>query len=240
MTRTTRRHPVPLAAAVVGALGALLLAASPASAHVRVIGDVIPGQPATLQFRVPSELKDATTVRLAVEVPPELAVTALPPVSGWTSTRAPGPGGKGTQLVWTASPGHEIKPAATMVFPVKVGPVPRLRSVQFDTDQTYSNGVVAAWNQQKTGAEEPEFPVPELVIDPEAPPAPGTQGTAVPTPSVPDQPSAPTVGAAQPTADRASSAGLGTVWPWAAGGTVAALVLASGAFLLRRAQRAGQ
>ncbi|MFG2500711.1 DUF1775 domain-containing protein [Streptomyces sp. NPDC048441] len=178
MPRRSRWHISPsttlttLTTAVAGAAGAVLLCAGSAAAHVRVIGDVIPGEPATLQFRVPSELADATTVRIAVAVPSGLSVTAVPALDGWTERTVSRSAGQGTRVVWTAEPGHEIKPAASRTFKVKVGPVPDRHSLTFDTEQTYSDGTIAAWNQAKTGAEEPEFPAPVLVVDPDASPSP--------------------------------------------------------------------
>ena len=177
MSRRIRRHITPFVTPFVtlfvtaaGAAGAVLLLAGPAAAHVRVIGDVIPGQPATLQFRVPSELADATTVRIVVAVPPELSVTSVPAVDGWTEKTVTGSAGKSSQVAWTAEAGHEIEPAASRTFKVKVGPVPDRYSLAFDTEQTYSNGTVAVWNQKQTGDKEPDRPAPVLVINPEAAP----------------------------------------------------------------------
>lgn len=172
MSRRIRRHIAPFVTAA-GTVGAVLLLAGPAAAHVRVIGDVIPGKPATLQFRVPSELADATTVRVVVDVPPELSVTAVPALDGWTEKTVTGSAGKNSQVSWTAEAGHEIEPASSQTFTVKVGPVPDQYSLTFDTEQTYSNGEIAAWNQEQTGKKEPEFPAPVLVVNPEASPAPG-------------------------------------------------------------------
>lgn len=249
MSRRTRRHTAPLVIAAASAAGALLLCAPPASAHVRVIGDVIPGQPATLNFRVPSELKEATTVRLTVDVPATLTVTGVPSIDGWTAQRTREPGGKGTRLVWTAKPGHEIKPGASRTFPVRVGAIPDQRSVEFDTDQTYSNGTIASWNQEQTGAEEPEFPVPELVIDPAAPAnssdtdAPSSSAPATPNDEPRQDRPAPTVAAAAPSGsadepDHDSDDDSGTPWAWLGGGTVAAAAVAGGGgFLIRRSRR---
>lgn len=172
MLRRTRRHISPLVTVAAGAAGAVLLAAGTAAAHVRVIGEVIPGKPATLQFRVPSELADATTVRIAVAVPPELTVTSVPVLDGWTEKTLAGPAGQGAQVVWTAESGHAIKPAASQTFTVKVGPVPDRYSLSFDTEQTYSNGTSVAWNEDQTGPKEAEFPTPVLVINPSASPSP--------------------------------------------------------------------
>ncbi|MEF9915575.1 DUF1775 domain-containing protein [Streptomyces sp. P5-A9] len=225
MPRRTRRHISPLIAVAVSAAGAVLLPAGSAVAHIRVIGDVIPGKPATLQFRVPSELADATTVRIAVAVPPELAVTAVPALDGWTEKTVAGPPGKGTQVVWTAESGHAIEPAASQTFTVKVGPVPDQYSLGFDTEQTYSNGTTAAWNQKQTGTEEPEFPKPVLVINPDASPPPAAAGKS-PNPTEQQTAPAPSV-TAKPTATADAQETESSVSLWAvmgAGATVAAIL----------------
>lgn len=228
MPRRTRRHISPLITVAAGAAGAVLLSAGSAAAHIRVIGDVIPGKPATLQFRVPSELVDATTVRIAVAVPPELAVTAVPALEGWKEQTVAGPAGKGTQVVWTAESGHAIEPAASQTFKVKVGPVPDQYSLTFDTAQTYSNGTTAAWNQRQTGSEELEFPAPVLVINPSASPPPAATRDSPPpveqrTAPAPSVAAAPT--ASGDTQETESSAGL---WAIGAGGIAVAAILVVG------------
>ncbi|WP_329213147.1 YcnI family protein [Streptomyces sp. NBC_01485] len=223
------------------AAGAVLLSAGPGAAHIRVIGDVIPGKPATLQFRVPSELADATTVRIAVAVPPEIAVTAVPTPDGWTEQTIAGSTGQGLRLVWTAEAGHEIRPADSRIFKVKVGPIPDQYSVTFNTEQTYSNGTIATWNEKQTGSKEPEFPAPVLVIDPDAGPPPGSAGDS-PQPATTESPApdagptpAPSVAAAP--ADSAAagqtgpSAGLLTV---IGAGMVAVATIAAAAVRQRR------
>ncbi|MER6324802.1 DUF1775 domain-containing protein [Streptomyces coelicoflavus] len=244
MSRRTRRRITPLIT-VAGAAGAVLLSAGAATAHVRVIGDVIPGKPATLQFRVPSELAEATTVRITVEVPTDLMITSVPKLDGWNQETLPGTGGKGTQLVWTAEQGHEIQPAQSETFRANVGPVPDRYSLTFNTEQTYSNGTSVAWNQPKTGDEEPEFPAPVLVVDPEAGPPPGSAdgaqqpGTSAsaPAPSA----GAPSVDAATPAPAAAEESDSGSSGPLiaviAAGVAVAAGLTV--AVLRRRGARDG-
>ncbi|GAA4700330.1 Uncharacterized protein YcnI [Promicromonospora umidemergens] len=174
MLSRTRRHTVRLIAIAASAAGAALLLAGPAQAHVQVIADVIPGEPAQLRFQVPSELATATTVRIAVAVPPELEVMSVPALDGWTQETVAAPEDQGTQVIWTADSGHEIQPGESETFPVRVGPVPDQYSVTFDTEQTYSDGTVSAWNEVPTGDEDPDFPAPVLLINPEAEPPEGT------------------------------------------------------------------
>lgn len=154
------------AAAVLGtAAGVLLLLTGPASAHVRIFADgAKQGSPATLRFRVPSEKADATTVRIDVTLPKGVTSTAIPPASGWKQKEVPSPEGA-TQIMWTATAGHELKPDAHRYFDVQVGPLPRKATIAFDVAQTYSDGSVVNWNERQTGTKEPEFPAPVLVLD---------------------------------------------------------------------------
>ncbi|MFI6951322.1 DUF1775 domain-containing protein [Streptomyces sp. NPDC050422] len=227
MLRRTRRHISPLATVAAGAAGAVLLAAGTAAAHVRVIGDVIPGRPATLQFRVPSEMADATTVRIAVAVPPDLTVTSVPVLDGWTEKTVAGPAGQGAHVVWTAESGHAIKPAASRTFTVKVGPVPDRYSLSFDTEQTYSNGTSVAWNEEQTGSEEVEFPTPVLVINPSASSSPAVAGDS-PRPTGPTAPE-PSV-AAKPAASAETQETKSSLSLWATigAGLVVAAILGAG------------
>ncbi|MFJ2241831.1 YcnI family protein [Streptomyces sp. NPDC087859] len=162
--RSSRRaHRI---AAVLGtAAGALFLLTGPASAHVRVFADgAKQGSPATLRFRVPSEKADATTVRIDVTLPKGVMSTAIPPASGWKQKETSSPEGA-TQIMWTATAGHELKPDAHRYFDVQVGPLPKKASIAFDVTQTYSDGTVVNWNEPQSGTKEPEFPAPVLVLD---------------------------------------------------------------------------
>ncbi|WP_439663546.1 DUF1775 domain-containing protein [Lentzea sp. HUAS TT2] len=160
MSHSTRACLARVLTATAVVAGAVFAMAQPAMAHVRVIAEATPGQPATLQFRVPSELADATTVRVAVAIPPALSVVSVPPVDGWTEKTVSGAPGQVTTLVWTAQPGRGIKPDDHVSFTVGVGPLPDQRSVSFDTEQTYSNGMIATWNQDQDGDKEPPYPAP--------------------------------------------------------------------------------
>ncbi|MFF6995877.1 DUF1775 domain-containing protein [Streptomyces sp. NPDC008313] len=237
MSRRTRRHIAPFVTAA-GTAGAVLLLAGPAAAHVRVIGDVIPGKPATLQFRVPSELADATTVRVVVAVPSDISVTSVPALDGWTEKTVTGSAGKSSQVAWTAEPGHEIEPAASQTFTVKVGPVPDRYSLTFDTEQTYSNGTIAAWNQEQTGKKEPEFPAPVLVINPEASPAPGEAADS-PKSGTGESAAPPSVAAkpADTAADEDEGSSMGL--PLAIGAGIAAIGAAAAVWAARRRRGGG-
>lgn len=162
------------------AFGALILLAAPASAHVRVFApQARPGHPAALEFRVPSEKAGATTVRVDVTLPPGVTVTHLQPVTGWTAAVRPGVGGV-PHLIWTARPGAAIRPDEHRYFRVRVGPLPDVPVLTFNTAQTYSDGSVVEWNEPQTGATPRPFPSPVLTLDPRA----AADGTA-PSPTAP-------------------------------------------------------
>ncbi|MFF6999002.1 DUF1775 domain-containing protein [Streptomyces sp. NPDC008313] len=215
-----------------------MLLASPAAAHVRIIGDVIPGEPATLGFRVPSELADAGTVRVVVEVPSEISVTSVPEIDGWTEKTVPGAAGKNAQVSWTAEAGHEIKPAASRTFKVRVGPVPDQRSLTFDTEQTYSNGTIATWNQEQKGDEEPESPAPVLVIDPEAGPA-ADESSGTPKPAAGEGTTTPSVAAKPAGTAAGEDEKSSTALPLAIGAGIAATGAAAAVWAARRRRSEG-
>ncbi|MFJ6392863.1 YcnI family protein [Streptomyces sp. NPDC091972] len=170
MTRLSRIRSIcsaRRAAAVLGtAAGTLLLFAGTASAHVRVFSEgAKEGSPATLQFRVPSEKADVTTVRVDVALPRGVVPASVPPASGWTWKEGVSPTDRATHIIWTAAAGHEIKPDDHRYFDMQVGPLPKRASIAFDVAQTYSDGSVVNWNERQTGGKEPDFPAPVLVLD---------------------------------------------------------------------------
>jgi uncharacterized protein YcnI len=158
----------------------VLLPATAASAHVRVIPDATSTDGfAKVTFRVPNESPTAGTTTVAIALPtttPFTSVTYLP-VVGWkadvvigalptpvvvdgaTLTRAP------LQVVWTADANVQIPPGAFQEFSIMAGPMPTAgTSVLLPATQTYSDGSVVVWDQvAKDGAAEPEYPAPILV-----------------------------------------------------------------------------
>ncbi|MFC8248482.1 DUF1775 domain-containing protein [Streptomyces chartreusis] len=183
------------------------------------------GSPATLRFRVPSEKADATTVRVGVTLPKGVTSTGAPPASGWTRKETPSPEGGASQIMWTATAGHELKPDEHRYFDVRVGPLPKKASLAFDVAQTYSDGSVVNWNERQTGTKMPDFPAPVLVLDASAAKAEQTrqEASAHPTPTAVASPT-PAAAAQEEGADAVS-------WlPW----TVAAAVLGAGAVVAIR------
>ncbi|WP_165969207.1 DUF1775 domain-containing protein [Actinomadura sp. KC06] len=221
---------------VAGAGGVLL--PTPASAHVRLLSEgAEAGKPATLKFRVPSEKEVSTTVRIAITLPEGVSADSVPAVKGWTISRAAGNGmaNGGSSIVWTAKPGNEVQPAETQTFTVRAAPLPKVGILRFDTAQTYSDGSVVNWNQPTTGGQEPEFPSPELVLDPDAVPEapPGGEPEEQSHSAINEAPEL----SATPRADMAAEPAEGQDIPLAVvsvAGTLAAVGLAALARRLRR------
>ncbi|NGO67553.1 YcnI family protein [Streptomyces boncukensis] len=167
-------------AAVVGTLaaGSVLLLAVPASAHVTVDPDEAPkGGYATVNFKVPNEQDDASTVKLEVTFPTDhpLASVMPQPVPGWdikvTKSKLDKPitmhGQKITEAVskvtWS---GGKVNPGQFQQFPVSMGQLPEKGGrLVFKALQTYDNKDVVRWIEEpQKGAAEPENPAPVLKL----------------------------------------------------------------------------
>ncbi|MFC9222984.1 YcnI family protein [Streptomyces hygroscopicus] len=169
---------------VVGCLtagGLVLLAAGPAFAHVSVQpGEAEKGGYSTINFKVPNERDDASTVKLEVTLPSDhpLASVMPQPVPGWdikvTKSKLAKPveshGEKineaVTKVTWS---GGKIEPGMFQQFPVSVGQLPEdADQMVFKALQTYDNKEVVRWIEEpKEGAAEPENPAPVLkLVDP--------------------------------------------------------------------------
>lgn len=160
--------------AIVTAAGAALILAlaapAAASAHVTVSPNTASaGSYALVDIKVPNESASAVTNKVELSLPTEtpfLSVSYVP-VAGWTAelirTTLPSPVTVGdntiteavTKVVWTATPGGEIRAGQLQVFPVSLGPVPDTGSILMPADQTYSDGTVVSWSQTGSGAEHP-------------------------------------------------------------------------------------
>ncbi|MEV7376747.1 YcnI family copper-binding membrane protein [Streptomyces lydicus] len=160
------------------AAGSVLLLAGPAFAHVSVQSQSAPkGGFATVNFKVPNERDDASTVKLEVNLPTDhpLASVMPQPVPGWkvsvTKTKLAKPiemeGEKineaPSKITWTAD-GKGIEPGQFQQFPLSVGQLPEnADQLVFKALQTYDNKDVVRWIEPtKEGAPEPENPAPVL------------------------------------------------------------------------------
>ncbi|MFE4691665.1 YcnI family protein [Streptomyces sp. NPDC056749] len=169
--------------ALVGGVAAstVLLLAGTASAHVSVQpqGEAAKGGYATVNFKVPNERDDASTVKLEVSFPTDhpLASVSPQPVAGWkidvTRSKLAKPlevHGKKideavSKVTWTADD-KGIEPGFFQQFPLSVGQLPEdADQMVFKALQTYSNKEVVRWIEEPTeGGEEPESPAPVLAL----------------------------------------------------------------------------
>jgi uncharacterized protein YcnI len=182
-TRTTLLRPrtAPLALALAGGLLLAPLAVATADAHVRVVADgtAASGGYSALTFRVPNESDEASTTKVAVELPQDTPFSSVStrPMPGWTAKieRAPLPsqvevGGAtlteaARTVTWTADGESGIGPNEYQEFAISVGPLPAPGEVLLPATQTYSDGEVVSWDEPvpASGAE-PEHPAPVLVV----------------------------------------------------------------------------
>jgi uncharacterized protein YcnI len=190
--RPSRRVYRRVAAAAVLCLGALVVGAAPASAHVSVDAGGA-GQGAddvVLTFRVPNERSEASTVVVDIKFPTRTPIGSVKPEAkpGWTvttkrerlATPITTPDGDITQgvteVIYKAtSPATGIQADTFESFRMLVGPMPTgVSTVAFPTVQTYSNGQVSSWIEPTVAGSEPAHPAPILTLGPaEAAAAPG-------------------------------------------------------------------
>ncbi|MFJ6631150.1 YcnI family protein [Streptomyces sp. NPDC091376] len=163
------------------AASSVLLLSGTAFAHVSVQpqGEAAKGGYATVNFKVPNERDNASTVKVEVTVPAEHPLSSVmpQPVPGWkaevTKTKLAKPltvhGKQITEAVskvtWIAA-GGKIEPGQFQQFPVSLGRLPEdADQLVFKALQTYDNKEVVRWIEEpKEGAAEPEHPAPVLAL----------------------------------------------------------------------------
>ncbi|MFF3323224.1 YcnI family protein [Streptomyces sp. NPDC002889] len=163
------------------AASSVLLFSGSAFAHVSVQpqGEAAKGSYATVNFKVPNERDNASTVKLEVSLPTDhpLASVMPQPVPGWkvevTKSTLDKPlelHGKqiteaATKVTWTAD-GSKIAPGQFQQFPLSIGQLPEdADQLVFKAVQTYDNKDVVRWIEEpKEGGEEPESPAPVLKL----------------------------------------------------------------------------
>lgn len=177
-SKATKFARLPLVGGV--AAGTVLLLAGPAFAHVSVQpGEAPKGGFATVNFKVPNERDDASTVKLEVTLPTDhpLASVMPQPVPGWkvsvTKSKLAKPiemeGEKineaPSKITWTAE-GKGVEPGQFQQFPLSVGQLPKdADQLVFKALQTYDDKKVVRWIEPtKEGAPEPENPAPVLTL----------------------------------------------------------------------------
>ncbi|MGW1207372.1 YcnI family copper-binding membrane protein [Streptomyces cyaneofuscatus] len=162
------------------AASSVLLLAGPAAAHVSVQpqGEAAKGGYATLNFKVPNERDQASTVKLEVNFPADHPLSSVTPeaVPGWKIAITKGKLDKPlevhgrkiteavTKVTWTAD-GSKIAPGYFQQFPVSVGQLPEdADQLVFKAIQTYDNKEVVRWIEEPKGGEEPDSPAPVLKL----------------------------------------------------------------------------
>ncbi|QQC90278.1 YcnI family protein [Streptomyces alfalfae] len=171
-----------IAAAGAVAASAVLVLSAPAFAHVSVSpeGAAAKGGYATVNFKVPNEMDDASTNKLEVSFPADhpLASVMTQPVAGWTAKVTKSKLDKPleihgekideavTKVTWTADGKGGIEPGTFQKFPVSMGQLPEdADELVFKAVQTYDNKEVVRWIEpQQKGQEEPEHPAPVLPL----------------------------------------------------------------------------
>ncbi|ORT57703.1 YcnI family protein [Streptomyces sp. CB03238] len=163
------------------AVSSVVLLSGTAFAHVSVQpqGEAAKGGYATVNFKVPNERDNASTVKLEVTLPADTPMASVmpQPVPGWTVsvekatlakplevhgkkiTEAP------SKITWTAA-GSKIGPGQFQQFPVSLGQLPEnADQLVFKALQTYDNKEVVRWIEEpKDGAPEPQTPAPVLEL----------------------------------------------------------------------------
>ncbi|MCH0538845.1 YcnI family protein [Streptomyces sp. MUM 203J] len=163
------------------AVSSVLLLSPSAYAHVSVQpqGAAAKGGYATVNFKVPNERDNASTVKLEVTLPTDHPLASVMPqaVPGWKVeveraelkkplelhgkkiTEAP------SKITWTAD-GAKIEPGRFQQFPVSLGRLPEdTDQLVFKALQTYDNDEVVRWIEEpKEGGEEPDSPAPVLKL----------------------------------------------------------------------------
>jgi uncharacterized protein YcnI len=137
---------------------ALAFAASgSAVAHVKVTpATVAAGSTATLTFRCPNERASTPTVKLEVQLPPGVSLVSVPAVPGWQHRVT------AHTITWQ---GGAVEPGAVGHFPIVAGPLPPGPPLIFKAVQTYADGEVVRWIEERApGEPEPPFPAPFLKV----------------------------------------------------------------------------
>jgi uncharacterized protein len=194
-----------LGAALLATGAGLLLAATPAWAHVTVAAPgVSPGaSDAAITVRVPDESATASTTGLKLQLPTDhpIAGVLVAPQPGWSAvikqTKLATPiktdDGDISEVVsevdWTATAGNGIQPGFFGQFTIIAGKLPDgISQLTFKAVQQYSDGSTVSWIEEPApgSSTEPEHPAPVLTLagSPDAgSPDAGSASPASPAPS---------------------------------------------------------
>ena len=225
-----------LVAALVGAFGALLVAA-PAAAHTSAtVEPAVAGAPnATVSFNAAAESTTAGITSLKVVLPLGILpadVTYIDGPAGWALQ----PDNEGYVLS-----GPAVAVGRDVQHRVRVKQLPMTPAVVFKVLQTYADGRIDRWIEIPSGANaNPENPAP--VVQLAAPPGGFPSGAVsnVPTPASTDHGGGDPKPSASPvTADPTTAADPddGSPLPWIIVGVAVVAALAGGAFAYTRRRR---
>ena len=159
----------------------LVVLAAPAGAHVTISPQSAPkGSDAVLSFISPNEsTKNAKVVKVVVHFRADhpIADALTEPMAGWTAAVATVHSATPIQtdsgqvsdrvdtVTWTAAAGGGTPPDNFQEFSVSIGLPDDADTLDFPTDQYYSDGSVVSWNEATpAGGPEPEHPRPELTL----------------------------------------------------------------------------
>lgn len=145
--------------------------AAPASADVTI--DSEQGQRlggARIALRVTNEHPTATITKVEVHFPSDITIPEIYPiaVADWapsiTMTKVDDnpANDRSSAVTWITMPGKEIKPGATSLLPLAMGPMPDREVVYLDVVQTRSDGTTERWAGVDTpvaGAQHTAFPL---------------------------------------------------------------------------------
>jgi periplasmic copper chaperone A len=193
---------------VIAALGLVVVAQ--AGAHAELTPKTVPaGGVSTFTLSVEGE-KSAPTVKVAMQLPPEMANMKPAEVRGWQVKLG------GRVITWT---GGRIAQGKTGEFPIK-GQFPRTpgKTLKFPVVQTYLGGEIVRW----IGAPSSTQPAPTIRLTAAVTPPPPPPPPAATTPTTPPAP------AASNDDDDNGSAG------WIIGAAIVVGLIAAGAALFWR------
>lgn len=184
--RLRSNHMIRSTTALTAAL--VLFAPALAQAHVTVQPkEATAGAYVVENVRVPNETQDATTTRIAVQMPPGFASVSYAAVPGWEvgvkksklATPVKTDDGEVTdqvdQITFTAAKGAGIAPGQFQDFPLSIKVPDEPGTLTFKAVQTYDNGDVVRW----IGAPDADEPAPQLTVVPDT----GTKQTVAATPT---------------------------------------------------------
>ncbi len=168
-----------LLAGLVSTIG-VVAGAGIAGAHISIDPTTAEqGTVAVLRFRVPNERTDADTVKVRVQLPPEVPLAYVAPreVPGWTITleKATPAGSSVARVSVITWEGGTIAPERYQDFDVALGPLPTttatatvaFNTLAFPAIQTYSDGQNVDWIERVdagTPKTDLEHPAPVLLL----------------------------------------------------------------------------